>query len=58
MYELYLFNNQGACDGTRHQNKASIRAEIRRWDAKTMRARVIDRISGSEIYDGPALSFR
>lgn len=58
MYALYLYNDQGAVDGTQHQNKAAIRAEIRRWDAKKMRARVINRISGIEIYSGPALSFR
>jgi len=58
MYTLFLFNAEGAVDISHHANKCSIRDEIRRWDAKTLKAEVIDRTSGLTIYNGKALSFR
>jgi hypothetical protein len=52
-----MLTKSGASEETRyHPTKASVRREIRAWDAKGMIASVY-RCDGKCIYNGSALSF-
>jgi hypothetical protein len=65
-YELIMINDQGAVETTKHETKKQIRAQIRQWRAKQMRAFVYrfvwdcvgNTIGAEEIYHGRALAFK
>jgi hypothetical protein len=65
-YKLIMMNDQGACETTAHRTKKQIRAQIRQWQAKQMRAFVYrfvcdclgNTIGAEEIYHGRALGFK
>lgn len=59
MYTLIMSNDQGASEETRgHKTKTKVRSQIRTWQAKGMRAVVIDTRTYTVIYEGSALGFK
>ena len=55
MYELIISNDQGATETTNHRSKASVRRQIRTWQARDMTAKVY--VGSTAVYSGRALSF-